>query len=1040
MLSLNQTDVPGNPPTQLEVAWGAEKLAMHSTASGRALLALEAKRLRNAFMYDPVIAMNVSKVDPLPHQIEAVYGYVLRQSRIRFMLAHDPGAGKTIMAGLIIKELKMRGSVKRVLIVVPGQLKEQWRWEMKDKVDEDFEVVDRGYFNAGNSGCAWDGDQLITSIDFAKKNDVVRSMKNARFDLIIVDEAHKMSAYSYGKATSKTMRYRLGEALSGMSRHLLFLTATPHKGDSENFRLLLDLLEPGFFARKGMIEESIKNQDNPLFLRRAKEGMTSFDGAPLFMPRSVHTPDIRLSPPEKKLYAAMSKYVKEQYNLASGSSRGHNVTFALIILQRRFASSPFALLNSLRRRKARLAGLANGGGGGGAQDQTDGVPASMDGAEEMSEADRWALEGKWELLSAAQNAAQLREEIATIDGLVASAEKVLKKGTETKLAQLKETLLELDKSQPGEKVLVFTESKDTMNYLVGNIRRWGYSVNTIHGSMPSLERKNAEAVFRDQTRVMVATEAAGEGINLQFCHLMINYDLPWNPNRLEQRMGRVHRYGQKHPVLVFNLVASDTREGEIMRRLFEKLDEIKASMGSDKIFDVISEVVPGKSLSAMLLDATVRNRMQKTIIAELDVSVSAQNSKIRDYLKDGLAVKYMDHTAFADIREKAKEGSLVPEYTSEFFTHAVRASGGTVSESGGALSVILPPGIRGIACDKYGMNGQSGQVAATFDKDVVKANPGVELVTLGHPAFDAALDWAEAEYSGDVLSGAVFSDPAGRMDGYMVYCQSDVVDGTGNLAGRQVSAFFVDGSGRQARKVLPAMLLDLEPSPGEPAGPAPQHVIDAAVSESTKTLDAYVGQIAKQRSKHADKVQRYGTESLDSVLDGISDDIMRLLAKKHSGVNVDLAIHNKRRDREKYRKARMALGDRTASEGSLHAGAPLVIGCVRVVPNPAGPRAAESAIKSALEYEKASGRTPEDCSGTGRGFDIKSTGYGGVRYIVAKPAGAVISMTPNEWMRSRTLMADSYLYIVGESGKIMRRVANPAFSILETKTRRGSSP
>ena len=1033
MLSLDKTDIPGNPSTQLEVIWGAKKRAMHSTASGRALLALEAKRLRHAFMYDPVLAMSVSKVDPLPHQIEAVYGYVLKQSRIRFMLAHDPGAGKTIMAGLIIKELKLRGSVKRVLIVVPGQLKEQWRWEMKDKVDEDFGVVDREYFNARGGDHAWDGDQLITSIDFAKRNDVLRSMKGAKFDLIIVDEAHKMSAYSYGKATSKTMRYRLGEALSGMSRHLLFLTATPHKGDSENFRLLLDLLEPGFFARKGMIEESIKNQDNPLFLRRAKEGMTSFDGVPLFMPRSVHTPDIRLSPPEKKLYAAMSKYVKEQYNLASGSSRGHNVTFALIILQRRFASSPYALLNSLRRRRARLENLARGGG---APDKIDGMPASMEGAEEMSEADRWAAEDKWELLSTAQNTAQLGEEIAILDGLVTSTEKVLEKGTETKLAQLKETLLELDKSQPGEKVLVFTESKDTMNYLVGNIRRWGYSANTIHGSMPSRERKNAEAVFRDQTRVMVATEAAGEGINLQFCHLMVNYDLPWNPNRLEQRMGRVHRYGQKHPVHVFNLVASDTREGEIMRRLFEKLDEIKAAMGSDKIFDVISEVVPGKGLSAMLLDATVRNRMQKTIMAELDESVSAQNDKIRDYLEDGLAVRYMDHTAFADIREKARERILVPEYTCKFFTHAIEAAGGMASESGGTLSVDLPPGIKEIACARHGMKERRDPVAATFDKNVMRANPGVELVTLGHPAFDAALDWIEAEYSKDALSGAVFSDPAGRMDGHIVYCQSDIVDGTGSLAGRQMSAFFVDGSGGPAREVLPAILLDLEASRREPVGPAPRQVIDTAVSESARMLDAYAGEITKQRNRHADTVQRYGTASLDSILDGISDDIMGLLAKKRSGVNVDLAIYNKRKDRERYRKARGDLGGRTVSEGSLRTGAPSVIGVVRVVPNHAGSEPAMRVVKSALEYEHASGRTPEDLSGTGCGFDIRSTGPDGVRYIVAKPAGTVAVMTSNEWMRSRTLMADSYLYLVGDSGKIMRRVANPAFSLLGTRARR----
>ncbi|MDE0090967.1 MAG: DEAD/DEAH box helicase [Thaumarchaeota archaeon] len=302
----------------------------------QAFLALEAKRFWYAFEYDPVLGMSVSRVDPLPHQIEAVYGHVLKKSRIRFMLAHDPGAGKTIMAGLIIKELELREGRKRVLIVVPGQLREQWRWEMQDKFDDGFEVVDRAYFEANGRGDAWRGDHLITSIDFAKREDIADSLRRAgRFDMAIVDEAHKMSAYSQGNSTSKTRRYRLGEVLSANTEHLLFLTATPHKGDTKNFQLLLDLLEPGYLAGEGMIESSIRRGDNPLFLRRAKEDMRDFENMPLFMPRSVETPDVRLSAKERALYNAMSKYVKEQYNLALQSSKGHNVTFALIILQRR---------------------------------------------------------------------------------------------------------------------------------------------------------------------------------------------------------------------------------------------------------------------------------------------------------------------------------------------------------------------------------------------------------------------------------------------------------------------------------------------------------------------------------------------------------------------------------------------------------------------------------------------------------------------------------------------------------------------------------
>ena len=363
--------------------------------SWRAFLALESHRLEHAFDLDPLLSMSISKVDSLPHQVEAVYEHVLKKPRIRYMLAHDPGAGKTIMAGLVLKDLRMRKLVNRVLVVVPGQLREQWKWELKSRFDQDFVIVDRDVFSTKGGAGTWEENLIITSIDFAKRDDVLQSLADAKFDLVIVDEAHKMSAYSYGRTTSKTKRYRLGETLSTSSKHMLFLTATPHKGDSQNFRLLLDLLEPGFFAASGMIEESVREGHNPVFLRRAKEDMISFDGSPLFVPRTVHTPDVRMSEPEQILYEAMSNYVTEQYNLAIRSVKGHNITFALIILQRRFASSMYALIKSLRRRMKKLEQLESA-----AQSTPTIDEGYMDKVDEMSEKDRWEEEQKWELISA----------------------------------------------------------------------------------------------------------------------------------------------------------------------------------------------------------------------------------------------------------------------------------------------------------------------------------------------------------------------------------------------------------------------------------------------------------------------------------------------------------------------------------------------------------------------------------------------------------------------------------------------------------------
>ncbi|MBI1922866.1 DEAD/DEAH box helicase, partial [Candidatus Poribacteria bacterium] len=251
-------------------------------------LSLEARRYRYASLYDSLFAVNASKVDPLPHQVEAVYGYVLKLPRIRFLIADDPGAGKTIMAGLIIKELKLRHLIHRVLIVVPGHLKDQWRRELKERFEESFVIMERGLLTSQPGENVWTREsQLITSIDFAKRDDVMPSIASSQFDLVIVDEAHKMAAYQYGNKLDKTSRYRLGETLSRISTHLLFLTATPHKGDPENFRLFLDLLEPGFFATSQMLRESITARDNPLFIRRVKEDLKDFEGKLLFLPRHV---------------------------------------------------------------------------------------------------------------------------------------------------------------------------------------------------------------------------------------------------------------------------------------------------------------------------------------------------------------------------------------------------------------------------------------------------------------------------------------------------------------------------------------------------------------------------------------------------------------------------------------------------------------------------------------------------------------------------------------------------------------------------------
>ncbi|MCX7992067.1 MAG: helicase-related protein, partial [Fimbriimonadales bacterium] len=569
-----------------------------------------------AYLFDPLLAVNVSQIDPLPHQIEAVYHYILRQPDVRFLLADDPGAGKTIMAGLLIKELKYRGVAHRILLVVPGHLKFQWQREMKEKFGENFIVVDRSVQNAHWGRNVWlEQAQVITSMDFAKQESILATLREAHWDLVIVDEAHKMAAYQYGNKTSKTARYQLGELLSQRTAGLLFLTATPHRGDPENFRLFLDLLRPGFFGTVELLEQSVQQRDNPLFLRRLKEDLKDFNGRPLFPPRHVKTRTFQLSDAEKQLYNALTEYVENEYNRAlQGDNR--NAAFALILLQRRFASSIYAARKSLERRKQRLEKLLDMGVRFTEEGQAL-LFTDWDELDEMEEQERLQIEEEMlEKLTNARTLEELRAEIATLDRLVRLAREAERQDVETKFRELTEVLTELQLRETGEKLLVFTESRDTLDYLVGKLRKMGFSVTQLHGGMGMDDRIRAEHEFRHHTQVMVSTEAGGEGINLQFCSLMINYDIPWNPNRLEQRMGRIHRYGQQKEVYIYNLVAYDTREGEVLATLLEKLEKIKEQLGSDRVFDVINDVLD-VNLRDLIIEAITNRRNWQEIVREI---------------------------------------------------------------------------------------------------------------------------------------------------------------------------------------------------------------------------------------------------------------------------------------------------------------------------------------------------------------------------------------------------------------------------------------
>jgi SNF2 family DNA or RNA helicase len=550
-------------------------------------LGLQAYTLGIAYEFDPYFGLSISRVDPLPHQLEAIYDYLLKSARIRFLLADDAGAGKTIMAGLLIRELKLRGLAERVLIVCPANLAFQWQRELKEKFDEKFLLLKGNDIRDQFGVNQWlEQTQVITSLDLAKRDDILPGLRQVNWDLAIVDEAHRMS---WTPPTRKTARYALGELLRDTADHLLLLTATPHKGEPKNFSLFLQLLDRDAYADIRSIEQAMARQRAPFYLRRTKEAMVYFperqaDGSwiarKIFTKRIPHTVDFHIDGAEFELYRDVTRFVKHQSARAAAEGddpRARAVGFLMALYQRRLASSTAAMRHSLENRVRRLeASLKR------AHELARMAPPDLpdpEELEEMEESERERLEEILDAITLASNPEQVKEEVAELRGLAEQAREVEKSGEEAKLSRLKELMhREGFFDRPDQRLLLFTEFRDTLDYLMDCLKAWGFRVGCIHGSMKPGSRDepgtriHAEQEFREGViQVLVATEAAGEGINLQCCHILFNYDIPWNPNRLEQRMGRIHRYGQQNDCLIFNFVATNTIEGRVLQRLLEKL-------------------------------------------------------------------------------------------------------------------------------------------------------------------------------------------------------------------------------------------------------------------------------------------------------------------------------------------------------------------------------------------------------------------------------------------------------------------------------------
>jgi superfamily II DNA or RNA helicase len=452
-------------------------------------LAVEAMRLALAFEYDPYFSLSIARVDPLPHQLEAVYQYFMALPRIRFLLADDPGAGKTIMAGLLLKELKIRGLVKRTLIITPANLSFQWQREMKDKFRENFEVIRSDVLRANYGSNPWqDKNQVITSVSWVSRiEDAKESLLRSHWDLIIVDEAHKMSAASRDKTT---LAYDLGTELSKMTDHYLLMTATPHKGDPENFCLFLELLDRDVYGDVKSLEEAMRKQEAPFYLRRVKEALVSFPDPEtgkvkaLFTKRHVRTTEFQISLDELDFYDALTRFVEDQSIKAASedSARGRALGFTMAMLQRRFASSIYAVRRSLQRMKEKREHILADPEGYRQSQINKRLP---DDYEDLPEEEQQEIVSELEDLVASYDPAALRDEITELGKLIQKAVDLEKREVESKLVRLREVIKEHGIfSDPKMKLLIFTEHKDTLDFLAPMARTGARSANCANGDYP----------------------------------------------------------------------------------------------------------------------------------------------------------------------------------------------------------------------------------------------------------------------------------------------------------------------------------------------------------------------------------------------------------------------------------------------------------------------------------------------------------------------------------------------------------------------------
>lgn len=1051
------------------------------------VICAEAERIHSAYQFDPLFAINCSIVDPLPHQVEAVYKFLLPQPKIRFLLADDTGAGKTIMTGLLIKELLMRGLIERILIVTPGGLTKQWQEdEMGVKFNIPFTLVNRSLFTADPT-IFRTANKVVTSIDFICREDILSVVSNTSWDMVIFDEAHKLSAYEYGQKTYKSKRYEAAYVLSKQCEHLLLLTATPHRGRADTFKKLLQLLDEDIFATDDIasnrIKELSKDGLNKFFIRRLKEDMKDWNGNPLYKKRFTKTVSYQLTPEEKYLYDEVTNYLTKRKEEATEEKNIH-VTLALAVMQRRLVSSIYAIKNTLFKRWNALQGIV---------DEVRKNPNiwkqrqkletidvdDIDQYDDLEDEEKDALDNilsdpkKFKLFTTSKSLDEIANEAKEVKRLYDIANTLYNRNQEEKkYIQLKE-LLKSEGVIDGQKLVIFTEHKDTLVYLQERLTNNGYKVAVIHGGMSVDDRRAAQWEFMTpETQILIATDAAGEGINLQFCQLLINWDIPWNPNRLEQRMGRIHRYGQKQDVLVFNMVADNTREGQVLAKLLKKLDIIRESMGDDRVYDVIQDVLKNVSLEDII--ASVFDGKQSELNHFLDQDNQQIEYEFKKQIEEqqkAIAHSAVDYKDARLLKEDSDEKRLQPIYIQLFFERAFKFLGGTYEpvQKGIYKITAIPHILAQKLKDDYNILADNlSKLLFCFDKQIfldyqnTAAILGkVHYINPGNALFDALADCVRTAFKEDMLKGTILVSPEDTQEYFAFFVKNQITDNRPckeheSIANERLSFIYQTADG-EFHNTSPAKFLDLHaPHQFAKQITPPDNVLSDEVmgwSFEHITLPLFDETRTKVEEDAAKRIEYLQTAFSQIIMDlDLAINEMQIKAFMGDLKMQEKLLYKTQRKAELIQKREERITE-TKQMTEISPKEPEIIGCAYVVPltqveyahhfNMQRDDDVEAiAMQVAMDYENSQGRKPEDVSSQNLGYDIKSIDkYEIKRYIEVKGRSQTdgVMLSENEWNRLAQLGNKAWLYIVVncKTTPELYRVKDPAGCLSFEKLSKG---